>query len=323
MAETPRRGGTSMATLRSKLILETAAELVGAPEWPDKQVRVQFRQQGAPDWKLCLFASDAPNAVDAVVAGEADIAICNPGGVLAMALRGAGPFKEPVPVRALLVMPQFDQLGFAVAARTGLRSLGDIRDERYPLKVSLRGQPDHSVHLVADQVLRAYGFSLNDLVSWGGQVRYDPGLPTAPGRLDAVERGEIDAVFDEGMPSYANRALEMGMRFLAVDEPELQQLEAIGLRRVAITRQEFPKLPEEEVWTVDFSGWPIFTLESARDEMVTAFCAAIEARKDRIPWYYGRGPLQLDAMVRDTREAPVTIPFHPAAERYWREHGYL
>jgi TRAP-type uncharacterized transport system substrate-binding protein len=141
--------------------------------------------------------------------------------------------------------------------------------------------------------------------------------------LDAVERGEIDAVFDEGMPSYANRALEMGMRFLAVDEPQLQELEAIGLRRVAITRQEFPKLPEEEVWTVDFSGWPVFTLESARDEMVPAFCAAIEARKDRIPGYYGRGPLQLDAMVRDTREAPVTIPFHPAAERFWRAHGYL
>lgn len=323
MEERPRRGGVGMASLRSRLMLEVASELVGASGWPERQVRIQFRAQGAPAWKLCFFASDAPNAVDAVVRGEADIAICNPGGVLAMALHGAGPFREPVPVRALLVMPQFDQLGFAVSPRTGLRSIGEIRDRRYPLKVSLRGQRDHSVHLVVNQVFTAYGFSLDDLMAWGGEVRYDQGLPTAPGRLDAVERGEIDAVFDEGMPSYANRALEMGMRFLAVDEPQLGALEALGLRRVAITRDEFPKLPEDEIWTVDFSGWPVFTLESARDEMVAAFCAAVEARKDRIPWYYGGGELQVDVMVRDTREAPLTIPLHPAAERFWRERGYL
>lgn len=312
-----------MATLRSKLMLEVASELVGTPNWADRQVEVHFRAQGAASWRLCFFASDAPNAVGAITRGEADIAICNPGGVLGMALHGAGPFTQPVPVRAILVMAQFDQLGFAVAPRTGLTSIGDIRDRRFPLKVSLRGQRDHSVHLITDQVFRAYGFSLDDLTAWGGEVRYNEGLPMSPGRLDAVESGEIDAVFDEGMPAYANQALALGMRFLAVDEPQLQALEAQGLRRVAITQEEFPRLPEEEVWTVDFSGWPVFTLESAADEMVTAFCAALEARKDRIPWYYGEGPLRIDRMVQDTREAPMVIPLHPAAERFWREHGYL
>ena len=316
----PVTRGRSPVIMRSKLMLEVAAELVGAGGWNDRQVRIQFREQGGPNWRLCFFASDAPNAVDAVVSGEADIAICNPGGVLAMAMRGKGPFPKPVPVRAIFVLPQFDQLGFAVAGSTGLSSLADLRDRKYPLKVSLRGQRDHSVHLVVNEVFKTYGFSLDDIEKWGGQIRYDEGTPGMT-RIGAAERGEIDAIFDEAMPTFANRALELGMRFLPVDESNLQQLEAMGLRRVPITREEFPNLPAD-IWSVDFSGWPVFCLESTPDEIVTAFCVALEARKDRIPWY-GEGPMDLPRMVSDTREAPMLIPLHSAAERFWRQQGYL
>jgi len=73
---------------------------------------------------------------------------------------------------------------------------------------------------------------------------------------------------------------------------------------------------------VDFSGWPVFCLESTPDNMVRAFCAGLDNRKDRIPWY-GEGPMRLDLMVKDTKEAPMLIPLHPAAEVFWRERGYL
>jgi TRAP-type uncharacterized transport system substrate-binding protein len=33
--------------------------------------------------------------------------------------------------------------------------------------------------------------------------------------------------------------------------------------------------------------------------------------------------MDLEKMVSNTREAPLAIPLHPAAEAYWREHGYL
>jgi TRAP-type uncharacterized transport system substrate-binding protein len=307
--------------MRSRLMLEVASELVAADEWLDKQVMIYFRPQGDESWRIRFFASDAPNSVDAVAAGEADVAICNPGGVLAMAMRGTGPYQQPIPLRAIMVIPQFDQFGFAVSGTTGLRSLRDLKEQRYPLKVSLRGQRDHSVHMIASQVLHAYGMTFDDIVEWGGEVRYDAEFPNGPNRIGAAERGEIDAIFDEAMPMYANRALELGMRFLPIDEPELQQLEAIGLRRVAITKGEFPAMPED-VWAVDFSGWPVFCLESAPDDMVRAFCAGLEGRKDRIPWY-GEGPLRLDLMVRNTREGPMMIPLHPAAEAFWRDRGYL
>ncbi|MSQ53358.1 MAG: hypothetical protein EXR28_15920 [Betaproteobacteria bacterium] len=306
---------------RSQLMLEVASALVDQDQWKDKQVEIRFRPQGLPPWRLCLFASDAPNAIDAVMNGEADIAICNPGGVLAMARAGVPPFKQACPLVAIAVLPQFDQLGFAVAKRTGLDSLRDIKEKKYPLRVSLRGQPDHSVHFVTNQVLASYGFSLEDITAWGGELRYTAGMPNGPQRLGAVARGELDAVFDEAVPTFGAAALAMDMRFLPVDEPELQMLDAIGLRRVAITPEEYPALAGP-VWTVDFSGWPIFTRESTSAAIVSSFCKALEARKSTIPWY-GQGPLDLKAMVSDTREAPMAIPLHPAAERYWRERGYL
>jgi len=307
--------------MRSKLMLEAASELVGSPDWDDRQVEINFRVQGAESWKIRFFASDAPNSIDAVASGRADIAICNPGAVLSMALNGAAPFKEPIPVRAIFVLPQFDQFAFAVKADTGITSLADIRDRKYPLRVSLRGQRDHSVHLVASQVLEAYGFSFDDIERWDGVVRLDDEFPNGPNRIGAVERGEIEAIWDEALPMFGQRALELGMRFLPVDEPELRQLEAKGLRRVAIPRSIYPAL-ESDVWTVDFSGWPVFCLESTPDQIVTAFCAAVEARKANVPWY-GEGPMDLRLMVSDPPEAPLTIPLHPAARRFWQEKGYL
>jgi len=308
-------------TMRSKLMLEAAAELVGMPDWDDRQVRIDFRVQGAEGWKIRLFASDAPTSIDEVASGRADIAICNPGAVLAMALHGSAPFEKPIPVRSIFVLPQFDQFAFAVRAETGLRSLAEIRDRKFPLKVSLRGQRDHSVHLVASKVLETYGYSFDDIERWGGIVRLDNEFPNGPNRIEAVARGEIDAVWDEALNMFGDRALDLGMRFLPVDEPNLRHLEAEGLRRVAIPPTDYPKL-DAEVWTVDFSGWPVFCLDSTPEHIVRSFCEAVEARKANIPWY-GDGPMDLKQMVSDTADAPLTIPLHNAARAYWQERGYI
>jgi len=307
--------------MRSRLMLEAVSELSGANEWRNKQVMILMRPQGDSQWRLRFFASDSPSSVDAVASGEADIAICNPGGVLGMALRGRGPYKTPIPLRAITVIPQFDQLGLAVSGATGLKSLADLKRTRYPLRVSLRGQPDHSVHLICKHVLGAYGMSFEDIVSCGGKLTYTEGMPHGKDRLGAVARGEMDAVWDEALPLFAPQAIEMGMRFLAVDEPQLKALEADGLMRAAITREEYPGL-KEDVETVDFSGWPVFCLASAPEEMIYNFCAGLEARKDRIPWY-GEGPMPFDKLCKDSKEGPLYLPLHPGAERFWRERGYL
>ena len=54
-----------------------------------------------------------------------------------------------------------------------------------------------------------------------------------------------------------------------------------------------------------------------------AFCEALDARRDTIPSDEGTPPLPVHLMCKDTREGPLDIPLHPAAEAFWRERGYL
>jgi TRAP-type uncharacterized transport system substrate-binding protein len=280
-----------------------------------------LREQGRADRSLTLFGSDAPSVIDEVMRRQVDIAIINPAAPLTMAVRGSGPFPEPLPLRAITVLPSEDYFFFAVTGATGLHTLDDVRERRYPLRISMRGQMDHSNQLLVTHVLAAAGFSLEDIVSWGGSVRYDAVPPAHPMRLDDVERGVLDALFDEAVSWWAPRALRLGMHFLRLSDSTLDQLVAMGLRRRAVSHAEYPGT-EEDFEALDYSGWPVFTRADVSDDYIAAFCRALEARKDRIPWE-GTGPLPLDAMVGNRTETPLDIPLHPAAERFWRDRGYL
>jgi hypothetical protein len=308
-------------TIRSRLVLEVASEMVDQPSWPHRQARVSLRPQGSDEWAVTLIASDGPAAIEQVARGEVQLAISNPAGYLALALHGTGPFPTPIPLRAITIIPSPDQLAFAVTEGSGLNSFREIRDRRYPLRISMRGQRDHALHPIVDEVLAAAGFSLSDIVSWGGQVRYDNGLPQNENRLGAVERGEVDMVVDEAVRGWVNSAVGNGMRVLPLDDSMLTKLEALGFRRAVIPQARYPQL-SDDVPTLDFSGFAVYTHANVPDAVITPICAALEARKDRIGWQEP-GPLPLDRMCRDTIDAPLVIPLHPAAERFWRERGYL
>lgn len=308
-------------TIRSRLVLEVAAELVDQPDWSHRQACVSLRPQGAEKWAVTMIGSDGPAALDLVARGEMQLAISNPAMYLALALRGTGPYKQPIPLRAITVIPSPDQLAFAVTAQTGIKTFEDIRTRRFPLRVSVRGQKDHALHPITDEVLAAAGFSLNDIVAWGGEVRYDDGLPMKSNRFGAMQRGEVDMIVDEAVRGWINTAAGAAMHVLPMTEAMLAKLEAIGLQRATIPKTRYPNLPDD-VPTLDFSGFAVYTHADTPDAIISSICAALEARKERIGWQEP-GPLPLERGCRDTAEGPLVIPLHPAAEKFWRGQGYL
>ena len=311
----------SPASVRPLLVLEAVSEMVTAADWPYKQVRMTLRDQGAEEeFSFSLFGGAKPSTIEEIARGDLHISILNPASLLTMAYRGVGVFKEPLPVRAIAVMQSPDRLAFGVAERTGIRTFEELRDKRYPLVVSVRASHDPAVKLLVNQVLSIFGFSLDDIVSWGGKVIYDQSTGGAPSRIGAFEKGEIDAIFDEAISQWAGRGAAAGMHFLPLTDAQLTQLEADGFRRNVISKARFPQLPAD-VPCVDFSGWPIFTSLNAPENAIRAFCMALEARKDRIT--NTDEPLPLALMVRDGPEGPLDVPLHPVAEQVWRELGYL
>lgn len=306
------------AVTRSHIVLEPVYEMIKDPSWLPKQARISLREPGGHrPWELTLFGSDAPAAIDEVARGEVQIAIVNPAEPLALAVRGKGPFPQPLPLRVITVIPSYDQFAFAVSQESGISSLQEIRNRRIPLRVSMRSRPDHAVYLTVREVFSALGFSMEDLVAWGGRV-VQHGFPPD---VSAVSRGEVDAIFDEAVGTWVPQALDAGMRMVPLEESLLQALEEMGFRRGTLAKAEFPKLTAD-VPTLDFSGWPVYTHANAPEAVIRAYCAGLEACKDRVPWQ-GEGPLPLERMCIDAPDTPLTASLHPAAEQFWRERGYI
>lgn len=317
MARDPNRASPILT--RSQIVLEMAYEVIRDPSWAPKQTKISFREPGGHmPWEACFFGSDAPSAMDEVARGEVQVAIVNPAEPLALAARGKGPFKEPVPLRIITIIPSLDQFAFAVSDKLGISSLEELAERRLPLRYSMRDRPDHPTRLFVREVFGALGFSPEDVEEWGGGLTEQPGFPPDVGR---VIRGEADAVFDEAVENWVPAALDAGLRVLPIDGALAEKLEAMGFRRAKLAKAEYPKLPAD-VPTLDFSGWPVYTRADVPDDFVRACCKALEACKDRVPWQ-GQGPLPLERMCIDAPDTPLTVPLHPAAEQFWRERGYI
>ena len=171
---------------------------------------------------------------------EIDLAIINPATVLSVALRGKGIFKEPMPVRAIAVIPSWDQFVFAVRPETGLSSFEDIARRKPKLRILMRGAPDHTLHHMFDDIAAAAGFSRDDIASWGGEVRKAGSVPWPHTEtFKALIRGDVDAIFDEAASAWVPQALDAGINILPLAEATVATLEAMGYRRAILPRSTY------------------------------------------------------------------------------------
>ena len=310
------------ANMRARFVLEMAAGMAANEDQIFREPEVWIRHE-ATSVPVKLSASSTLDGIAKVVRGELDFCFLNPSAALTVAYRGKNTtFAEPQPVRAIAVMPSRDHCMFAVHRATGLASIEDIGRQKFPLKLALRGRDEHWLHTLLDDIFAAAGFSVGDIAAWGGEVQKTGHIPR-PGtsKFEALARGEITAVFDEGVHGWANAVVPAGMTPLRLEEQTVVKLEALGYRRDYLSKAFYPTLPED-ILTLDFSGWPVFVRDDADDDLVRRICAGLEARKALIPWD-GEGPLPLDQMCCDTPAAPLGVPLHPAAEAYWSECGYI
>lgn len=307
---------------RAKWLWEMGLCMAGDPAAPyggNRDVCITVGSGSGESFRPWLrMATGSAVLAHAVVRGELEMAIVNPSGLLTQAYRGTGLFGEPLPVRVVANYPSWDRFVCAIHPRTGLGSLGEIKERRYPLRLSVREDVTHSTRVLIDQLLGLYGFSVDDIESWGGQLQLVGG-PGDERRLTALEDGSIDAIFDEGIKPWLNQALAAGLKPVAPEEEVLQQLEALGWRRAVVPKSRFHGLDADHT-CIDFGGWPLYTRAALPDEDVYKACAALHERAMEIPWedsYTG-----VDQLYRDTEATPLDVPVHPGAMQWYRDQGF-
>jgi TRAP-type uncharacterized transport system substrate-binding protein len=249
----------------------------------------------------------------------------NPNVSLALAYKGLPPFAEPLPLRALAVFPSWDAVVIAVHESTGITSIEQIRERRYPLHVSTRERTtppfdNDETMFAVNTVIAAAGFSFDDIRAWGGSIQ-PVSRPSHPDRSDAICAGAIDAIFDEGILSWGQYAIERGFRILPIEGAVRDRVIGAGYDMITLTESRIPGLPQP-VTSVDFSGWPMVVHADMPDDVAYALCEAIDARKLAIPTDNYR-LLDLAELCVIGEETPRGAPLHPGAERFYRERGYL
>jgi TRAP-type uncharacterized transport system substrate-binding protein len=271
------------------------------------------------------FATGSFREIIAVAEGKYSMAWVNPSVLLTMACRGKGPFRKRLPLRAVAVFPSWDVMGFAVHESTGITTLEQIAREKIRLRLSTGRIPTNDLSASATMftvaaVLKAAGFSLAQVRRWGGKIHEAP-RPSEPSRRAGIQSGTINAIFDEGIKSWGQTALEHGFRYLPVDGKILKTLAPLGYRPATLSSEDFEGLLAP-VPTIDFSGWPMIVHKSMTADVAYALCEAIEQRKDVFPTDNYK-PLDIAQLCANDEEAPFDAPLHPGAKRFYRERGFL
>ena len=179
------------------------------------------------------FAADSFAELKGVADGKYTLAWVNPSVAATLAYRGTGPFRKKLPLRVIATFPSYDVMGFAVHKSTGITSLAQIKKDRFPLRLSTNVTAKHALTasptmFTVTAVMKAAGFTLADLRKWGGKIQ-SVSRPSHPDRRDAIQNGTVNAVFDEGIKSWGQTALDNGFVYLPIEGAGAQTIILHGL----------------------------------------------------------------------------------------------
>jgi len=282
---------------------------------------------------LVAFGASGPErSVRHVAEGRAHLAAASPVAA-AMAYNGTGLFTKANPqLRGLFKMPYRDLVTLAVREDLGIRSFGEIVQKRIPLRM-LAVRPDGgSVRgFLTAALLEAYGASLEELESWGGQVLAEDGGAEALARLAA---GEADALLQQGplfsTPRWKKTYQQIPLRVLSVPDRIIRNLAPYGFRKFEriLLQGEYPGVVED-VTAVDFSDTAVLASATLPDPIAYQLVrAAVETKSEWESQYPGLAPPDSKEFGRygvNPREMwkELGAPLHPGAERYFREKGLM
>ena len=148
---------------RALMLWEIGLQIAGNPLTPyygPRDICIAVGSGSNETFKPWLrMSTGSPILAHAVCRDELEAAIINPSGLLTQAYRGSGLFSVALPVRILATYPSLDHFVYAIHPRTGLKSLAEIKEKKFPLRLSIREDATHSTRVLLDQTLAAYGMT--------------------------------------------------------------------------------------------------------------------------------------------------------------------
>jgi TRAP transporter TAXI family solute receptor len=227
------------------------------------------------------------------------------------AVRGAGPFRgRVVPARAIAVL-YTNRMQVVTTAATGIRSMADLRGKRIST-----GAPASATELFALRLIAAAG--LDAQRDFRARERLSPAEST-----NAIRDGKLDAYFFvSGVPTSAITDLGAtpGTQLVLVDHD--QHLEPIVREHGPVYFPEVIPAGTYPGLTTPNRQLSVANILAVREDMPPALVTQIM----QVLWSNREDWARVHAEARNftlqqQKTTAAGIPWHPAAEAFWRAAG--
>lgn len=298
-----------------KLVVATST--IGEPWWTCGEV---IQESLAPlGWDVTVVHESYSNRnIPWMMEGKADIGVTSSrhlaGAAEKKGIHEQSDLGELVAI-ATIVRPNW--LGLAARRELGIASLNDIRERKLAVKI-LAGGTERGGEL--DTVLRFHGFTLDDVISWGGQhFRWSgrmKGSYVRDGNMD-VMLGNIYAGYTPHGRYWYEATILHDMRFLDLEPALIDELaREFGYTKGVIPEGLFPGV-DRDIPSVQQENLLIYCRRDLPAEVAGLVAKELDENADlfkvqRSPFYYERHQIGRNAY----------LPLHPAVESYYRAKGY-
>lgn len=257
------------------------------------------------------------DAIEAVLAGEVDVAIMTPTAAVGMVKAGVGPLavEGADRLRALGTLPQRDRLVTCVDAALGVSSMPELVDHLPQLRIATC--PDDGVNLIglaAHRQLQAIGIGLETLRAAGGSFVYDERPFPA---IAAFRNEQANVVIQEAimMPAWQRVTENQHVVYLDVTPGVLAAFDAWRWPSAVVPRGYLPDL-EHDLAAIEFSDFVVLCTDDLPDDVGALIAWCMVATRDALESQYrhlppDRSPLTYPLEPQTIMTAPIAL--HPAA----------
>ncbi len=272
------------------------------------------------------FKPNSPGGgVLAIADGQADFTATATGTEIRLANEGAAPYSRLLRGRFSYVMMLYDNqfIHFIMtkewASANGIRSWDDIAAKKPRMRLAIN-RPDNPQTTIGGpyEVMKAHGFSINDIEKWGGSFV----LGNSAIGLDAITDGRADVFMNArniGDSLLKDIASKRELLWIDGDPAKIQKAaDTFNFRMDMVPKGTYPFMekdyPTVRMWVSMLAGAHV------ADEVVYKYLKAIAESEDRVQKIGGSlSVFTTKGMARN----PANLTYHPGALRYYREKGLV
>ncbi len=273
------------------------------------------------------FKPNSPGGgVLAVAEGQADFTATASGTEIRLANEGGFPFTKPLKGKFSYVMQLYDNqfIHFLMtkewAEANGIKSWADIAAKKPKMRLAIN-RPDNPQTTIGGpyQVMKAYGFSFEDIQKWGGSYV----LGNSQIGLDAIVDGKADVFMNArnlGDSLVKDIAGKRALLWIDGDRATIQKAaDAFNFKADMVEKGTYPFMekdyPTVRMWISLVAG------SHVPDEVVYKYVKAIAENEKRVQEI--GGSLKTAFTTQKMSSNPANLPYHPGALRYYKEAGLV